>query len=364
MAERHLRCFVAMAVGHTDTNRVYDKYIAPTLRAAGIRTVFMGRLEHNDDIDKRIMREIHQCDFAIADLTYARPSVYFEAGYAERNVPVIYTARKDHFNALPNDEFGNFRVHFDLLMRNIIPWSSATDSTFPRRLARRISKVIAPMLRQQETKERIRAGEIQFHGLSLFSRLEIVAGIFTKALKRTGYRPLVKNDESNPWIGRIPGRYTMNVCVASAQASFTQTEIQRYVRNMREMLGSRFESFDNDKEGYKRQRWQYSWPGYKLPSRAETRYVRKIVAWLVLCSLEKIPRGRLAMALPYYSADGSGQVLRSSVPVRANNKRLLPALLNVCVIDGIKSGDDAITKGREVSRAFRRSRSPKPLEQI
>jgi nucleoside 2-deoxyribosyltransferase len=94
-----LRCFVAMAVGRADTDRIYDKHIAPTLKAARIHPVFMGRLEHNDDIDKRIISEIEACDFAISDLTYARPSVYFEAGYAQRSVPVIYTCRADHFQS-------------------------------------------------------------------------------------------------------------------------------------------------------------------------------------------------------------------------------------------------------------------------
>jgi hypothetical protein len=61
-----IRCFVAMAVGRPDTDRIYDKHILPTLRAAGIHAIFMGRLEHNDDIDKRIIREIEASDFVIA----------------------------------------------------------------------------------------------------------------------------------------------------------------------------------------------------------------------------------------------------------------------------------------------------------
>jgi hypothetical protein len=76
MGQSGLRCFVAMAVGRSDINRIYDKHILPTLRAAGIKAVFMGRLEHNDDIDKRIMREIEACDFVIADLhTLAHRSI-------------------------------------------------------------------------------------------------------------------------------------------------------------------------------------------------------------------------------------------------------------------------------------------------
>src|SRR5260370_24298991 len=107
-----IRCFVAMAVGRSDTDRIYDKHIVPTLRAAGIHAVFMGRLEHNDDIDKRIIREIEICDFAIADLTYARPSVYFEAGFAQRKVPVIYSSRADHLKPQTDGEFRNLPFPF------------------------------------------------------------------------------------------------------------------------------------------------------------------------------------------------------------------------------------------------------------
>jgi len=60
MTERKLRCFVAMAVDRPETDRVYDRCIAPTLRALGIQPAFMGRLEHNDDIDKRMLRFLRE----------------------------------------------------------------------------------------------------------------------------------------------------------------------------------------------------------------------------------------------------------------------------------------------------------------
>jgi hypothetical protein len=90
---------------------------------------------------------------------YARPSVYFEAGFAQRKVPVIYTSRQDHLKPQADDEFGNLRVHFDPLMRNIVPWSSSTDRHFAKKLTRRIKTVIAPILRDRETKARIAIGE-------------------------------------------------------------------------------------------------------------------------------------------------------------------------------------------------------------
>ena len=71
------------------------------------------RIEHNDNIDTRIISQTEAADLVIADLTYARPSVYFEAGYAQRAIPVIFTARSDHFTERDNDPNGNRHVHFD-----------------------------------------------------------------------------------------------------------------------------------------------------------------------------------------------------------------------------------------------------------
>lgn len=86
-----LRCFIAMASGQNDIGRLYTSQIAPALRHQQVTPVLIEKLEHNDDIDDRIISELRASDFAIVDLTYARPSVYFEAGFAQRAVPVIYT---------------------------------------------------------------------------------------------------------------------------------------------------------------------------------------------------------------------------------------------------------------------------------
>ncbi len=89
-------CFVAMAFGKEDTEKLYDNLMLPVLNKLNIRPVIINRQESNDDLNLQIMEELEKCDFAIADLTYARPSVYFEAGFAQRAVEVIYTVRADH----------------------------------------------------------------------------------------------------------------------------------------------------------------------------------------------------------------------------------------------------------------------------
>ena len=145
----HLRYFVAMAFGRNDTDAIYA-VIGRTLKPLGVTLRRVDRIEHNENIDAKIITELEAADLVIADLTYARPSVYFEAGYAQRAIPVVYTVRSDHFKERDEDLYGNLHVHFDLKMRNIIGWSSPADEKFPARLTSRIAKVIAPLIRKKE----------------------------------------------------------------------------------------------------------------------------------------------------------------------------------------------------------------------
>ena len=134
---RKPRCFVAMAFAKDDTDAIYDQAIEPVLRRNGIIPVIINRQENNLDINIQIMHHLKSCDFCISDLTYARPSVYFEAGYAQRAVEVIYTVRGDHLKkGQPEDK----RVHFDLQMKPLITWKDQSDSTFPTRLEQRIKQ--------------------------------------------------------------------------------------------------------------------------------------------------------------------------------------------------------------------------------
>jgi hypothetical protein len=153
-----------------------------------VRPIRIDRVEHNDDIDDRIIQELERASFAIADLTYARPSVYFEAGYAQRRIPVVYTCRRDHFRPRPNDENGNLRVHFDLQMKNIISWRDHLDRTFPKRLSKRIRYVISPIL-QQRTKAKTESEEgRQFRSLPLVRQKESIREVLGSELRAAGYK--------------------------------------------------------------------------------------------------------------------------------------------------------------------------------
>jgi nucleoside 2-deoxyribosyltransferase len=354
-----IRCFVAMAVGRPDTDRVYDKLILPTLRSAGIHPIFMGRLEHNDDIDKRIIQEIEACDFAIADLTYARPSVYFEAGYAQRKVPVIYTAREDHLSPQADDKLGNLRVHFDLLMRNIVPWSSATDRHFAKKLGRRITVVIAPIVRDRESKARIQADQLEFQSLAVSSRIDVVGKTFREAAKRRGYVPLLVRDDLSPWVGRLPGRDFLNICEIIVQPSFTKRNISDHVEEMLEMLRSRFDLEDVSQESDYKYQWHIKWGRYKIPTPSETKNVKAVVARLVLCSLQKVPRGRAFAALPHFTPNEDGSIFSLSGQLEQH-----PISFSVHVVDPILSVTDASEKSAKLNQILKAQNQSTPTTGI
>src|SRR5262245_31154821 len=77
-----MKCFIASALGRPDVDAVYDKCVIPVLERLRVAVSRVDRVEHNDDIDDKIFALLDAADFAIADLSYARPSVYYEAGYA------------------------------------------------------------------------------------------------------------------------------------------------------------------------------------------------------------------------------------------------------------------------------------------
>ncbi|MDH3514509.1 MAG: nucleoside 2-deoxyribosyltransferase, partial [Gammaproteobacteria bacterium] len=80
----------------------------------------MAFLEHNDDINDRIIAEIRKSRFVVADFTGNRGGVYFEAGFAlGLGKPVIWTCKRSFF-----EEHG---VHFDTQARNHILWDEPAD---------------------------------------------------------------------------------------------------------------------------------------------------------------------------------------------------------------------------------------------
>lgn len=182
MGANPIKCFVAMPFGKPDCDAIYDKQILPVLRGLNILPIRVDRREHKEDLNVYIVRMLNESDMALADLTYARPSVYYEAGYADCKMPVVYTVRKDHLSRAQADE--NLRVHFDLEMKNIVHWRDVDDPTFAERLRKRVSFFIKPLCQQREKDELLERDRETFTSQSVKTRIKEIERQFIKSLMR------------------------------------------------------------------------------------------------------------------------------------------------------------------------------------
>ena len=74
----------------------YDNGIKPALEATGFNPYRVDRAHHNTRIDAEIMAQIRASRLVIADSTGARPSVYYEAGFADGlGIPVLWCCNRD-----------------------------------------------------------------------------------------------------------------------------------------------------------------------------------------------------------------------------------------------------------------------------
>jgi nucleoside 2-deoxyribosyltransferase len=185
MPQPKIKCFVASAFGQKDVDTIFDKAIRPVVRAKDLdfTVVRIDRHEHNEDIDKKIFELLDASQICIADLTYARPSVYYEAGYAHASgKPVVYIARGDHFKNKEDD----LRVHFDLQMKNIIPWTTANDS-FKNALRKRLKLVAKALLKQRAALELEKQSVAAFAALSQNARLSRILERAGNVLRAHGF---------------------------------------------------------------------------------------------------------------------------------------------------------------------------------
>jgi hypothetical protein len=91
---------------------------APAIKRAGFEPRLANDPAHNEQIDARIITELKQCRFVVADVTGARTGVYFEAGFAlGLGRPVIWTCRNNSISDM----------HFDTRQYNHILWEDAAS---------------------------------------------------------------------------------------------------------------------------------------------------------------------------------------------------------------------------------------------
>lgn len=108
------QAFVAMSFG-SSLEKAWKAGIEPAILSAGYSPYRVDKQPHIDKIDSKIVSEIKNSRFVVADVTEQRPGVYFEAGYAiGLGKPVFWSVRKEDLN----------NVHFDTRQYNHIVWES------------------------------------------------------------------------------------------------------------------------------------------------------------------------------------------------------------------------------------------------
>lgn len=106
---------MAMDPDNPDLEDVYHT-IKDVCTSYGINAYRADEIEHQDRITDVILSEIKTCEFLIADLSYERPNVYYEIGYAHANNkrPILYRKR-------------GTRLHFDLSVHNVPEYKNITE---------------------------------------------------------------------------------------------------------------------------------------------------------------------------------------------------------------------------------------------
>ena len=213
-----MNCFVATAFDHDDVDAIYDEIIDPVVTTSGLRPQRVDRVEHNDDIDDAIIELINSSALCIVDLTYARPSVYYEAGYAHGlGIPVIYLARSDHFRPRIDDPHGNLKVHFDLQMKNIIRWTKPGPD-LAQRLRSRIAHVTKATRKKMERDALLNADRVAFQSQSVNSRIIALSKRITRLVQARGF---TRGDESDLRYAR----YDASIARLQKDDSRTQSQV-------------------------------------------------------------------------------------------------------------------------------------------
>jgi nucleoside 2-deoxyribosyltransferase len=111
------QAFVAMSFA-AEMKPIWENSIRESVRKAGYKPYRLDAEPHAERIDAKIVTEIKNSRFLIADVTKQRPGVYFEAGFAiGLGIPVIWSVRKDDLE----------NVHFDTRQYNHIVWETEPE---------------------------------------------------------------------------------------------------------------------------------------------------------------------------------------------------------------------------------------------
>lgn len=119
--------FIACAFGRVEIDELYSEIFEPACISLGYKVIRVDMTEPHQTITEKIMDGITEAACVIADLTFARPSVYFEVGYAVGlGIPLLITCRQDHFRGTKDDQ----KIHFDLEQYKTSFWNKNGSGDF------------------------------------------------------------------------------------------------------------------------------------------------------------------------------------------------------------------------------------------
>lgn len=111
------QAFVAMSF-NKELFSVYENAIEPAIENSGYKPMRIDTNPHLDRIDAKIISEIKNSKFIVADVTEQKCGVYYEAGFgAGLGIPVIWCVRSDDLK----------NVHFDTRQYNHIIWKNEEE---------------------------------------------------------------------------------------------------------------------------------------------------------------------------------------------------------------------------------------------
>jgi hypothetical protein len=317
----------------------------PTIRALGFFPIRIDEIQHNENIDQRILTEIDKASVVVADLTYARPSVYYEAGYAQgRGLPVVFTSRADHLAVkLQADDL---RIHFDLRQRNIVPWSSPSDPSFGVRFRAHLTPTVRPLVRKRRQQEQDDKAARNFASISHDEKRRRLSLIAIRRARSAGFwnegtqdgrriRP-AEIPATVGWLGYKPWRTFVKTILILVLGEVGKRALGEVARD------------------------GYSWMSQVVPTELRG---RMNIGHLILVSLASVPSSRVESAIPDLHGlkdwEGTRVWVRAHQPLDGSFGGMQTMYLHL--IDHVRSEDHLAEVCRGVFTTMGRGR-PGPTE--
>jgi len=118
--------FIAMGFS-TELSKSVRNGVKKGCAIVGLTAGTVDEQDYVGDINDRIIFEIKQSKYVVADYTGNNQGVYYESGFARgKGITVIETCNEDWFHG--KDERGiKNKLHFDVEHRNMIFWKDEKD---------------------------------------------------------------------------------------------------------------------------------------------------------------------------------------------------------------------------------------------